>query len=104
MSGWAWTAKCRIAASYGRKLVETIARPFARANAHLMISSGAAARSSLFQRVSSVGVTVMMVIERNQRAVLSPPHVCTVSGEIKPRLPMLGYALDRCRSLFLRNG
>src|SRR5512146_3339824 len=56
MPGCACTARCRITASYGRKLVDTMARPWACATAQRTISKGDLVRSSAFQRFSSAEV------------------------------------------------
>src|SRR5437899_2068087 len=46
MSGWTCAHRCRTTASYGRKFVDTMARPLAWAMAHFTISSGALERNS----------------------------------------------------------
>jgi hypothetical protein len=46
--GCTCTARCRITASYGRKFVETMARPLACEIAQRVMSSGEACRSSAF--------------------------------------------------------
>src|SRR6266545_1538782 len=55
MSGCTCTQRCKMTASYGRKLVETMARPFARARAQRTMSSGVLWRNSAFQLVIGSG-------------------------------------------------
>src|SRR6185312_1349897 len=56
MSGCTCTARCKMTASYGRKFVETIARPFVWAMAHFTISSGDLPRNSALALVIRSGL------------------------------------------------
>ena len=56
MSGWSWVTKCKITASYGRKLVETMARPPERSSPQRTMSSGDWDLRAALAACSSAGV------------------------------------------------
>src|SRR5688572_19984146 len=57
MSGCTCTHKCRMTASYGRKFVETMARPFACEIAQRTISSAGLSRNSAFALAMSIVIS-----------------------------------------------
>src|ERR1051325_7244410 len=76
MSGCTCTARCRRTASYGRKLVETMARPFVCAMAQRTISSGNLLRNSALALAIRSGV-----IENDEDCDLSGPQPAPLSAE-----------------------
>src|ERR1700761_6747528 len=77
MSGCTCVARCKITASYGRKFVETIARPFAWAMAHFTISSGDLERNSAFafEICSAVMASILHFIQKHPVAPVAETFI-----------------------------
>src|SRR5512138_3694189 len=90
--------RCSTTASYGRKLVETTARPSDSATAHRIISSGLFLRSSIFQ------CDICSVVIRNCSKILLPPGSSRLEEALILEPPYVGCydSFDRIPGLHIR--
>src|SRR5690349_943199 len=98
MSGCTCVARCSMTASYGRKFVETMARPFACAMAHFTISSAGWERSSALAWVIWSGVIGLicpgLLIQDGAIAPITKPFAAVpLFGKTREQRAQLGFDL-----------